>query len=108
MAANTELLLTDSAEGYRSSSLFQLTVRRIFRQRSAIIGGTILCFLIFVAIFAPVLAPFDPNFVLIGHEDVKRRTDPCIHLLGCPEDQPQHILSSGFPPSVLPSSLAHF
>jgi len=94
MAANTELLLTDSAEGYRSSSLFQLTVRRIFRQRSAIIGGTILCFLIFVAIFAPVLAPFDPNFVLIGHEDVKRRTDPCIHLLGCPEDQPQHILGT--------------
>jgi len=94
MAANPELLSTDSAEGYRSSSLFQLTVRRILRQRSAIIGGSILCFLIFVAIFAPVLAPFDPNFVLIGHEDVKRRTDPCIHLLGCPEDQPQHILGT--------------
>ncbi|MEN8171473.1 MAG: ABC transporter permease [Chloroflexota bacterium] len=94
MAANTEILLTDSTEGYRSSSLFQLTVRRIFRQRSAIIGGSILFFLIFVAIFAPVLAPYDPNFVLIGHEDVKRRTDPCIHLLGCPEDQPQHILGT--------------
>jgi len=94
MAANPELLSTTSAEGYRSSSLFQLTVRRIFRQRSAIIGGSILCFLILVAIFAPLLAPFDPNFVLIGHEDVKRRTDPCIHLLGCPEDQPQHILGT--------------
>lgn len=94
MSANTEILLSDSTEGYRSSSLFQLTVRRIFRQRSAIIGGSILFFLIFVAIFAPVLAPYDPNFVLIGHEDVKRRTDPCIHLLGCPEDQPQHILGT--------------
>jgi peptide/nickel transport system permease protein len=94
MAVNLETLKTDSAEGYRSSSLFQLTVRRIFRQRSAIIGGSILFFLIFVAIFAPLLAPFDPNFVLIGHEDVRRRTDPCIHLLGCPEDQPQHILGT--------------
>jgi ABC-type dipeptide/oligopeptide/nickel transport system permease subunit len=94
MAANPELLSTNSAEGYRSSSLFQLTVRRIFRQRSAIIGGSILSFLILVAIFAPVLAPFDPNFVLIGHEDIKRSSDPCIHLLGCPEDQPQHILGT--------------
>jgi ABC-type dipeptide/oligopeptide/nickel transport system permease subunit len=47
-----------------------------------------------VAIFAPVLAPFDPDFVLIGHEDIKKRSDPCIHLLGCPEDQPQHILGT--------------
>jgi ABC-type dipeptide/oligopeptide/nickel transport system permease subunit len=23
--------------------------------------------------------------------DVKRRSPPCIHILGCPEDQPQHI-----------------
>jgi len=45
-----------------------------------------------VAIFAPVLAPYDPEEVLIGKEDVKKRADPCIHLLGCPEDQPQHIL----------------
>lgn len=80
------------ARDYRANSLFRLTLRRIFRQRSAIVGGAILFFLIFVAVFAPVLAPYDPNFVLIGHEDVKRREGPCIHLLGCPEDRPQHIL----------------
>jgi peptide/nickel transport system permease protein len=45
-----------------------------------------------VAIFAPVLAPYDPEEVLIGIEDVKRRDAPCIHLLGCPEDQPQHLM----------------
>lgn len=94
MAANLDLLSTDTDEGYRSSSLFQLTVRRIFRQRSAIIGGVILCILILVALFAPLIAPYDPNFVLIGHEDIERRSDPCIHLLGCPEDQPQHILGT--------------
>lgn len=80
------------ARDYHANSLFRLTLRRIFRQRSAIIGGTILLFLVFVAIFAPVLAPYGPNDVLIGHEDVKRREAPCIHLLGCPEDRPQHIL----------------
>jgi len=77
---------------YRSNSLARLTLRRIFRQRSAIIGGTILIFLILVAIFAPAIAPYDPEDVLIGKEDIKKRDGPCIHLLGCDEEKPQHIL----------------
>ena len=95
MAASTEYSSDQSTKDYRANSLFRLTLRRVFRQRSAVIGGAILLFLVFVAIFAPVLAPFDPDFVLIGHEEgIKRRTDPCIHILGCPEDQPQHILGT--------------
>jgi ABC-type dipeptide/oligopeptide/nickel transport system permease subunit len=94
MTAITEPPSNKSVEDYRANSLLRLTLRRIFRQRSAIIGGTILLFLVFVAIFAPVLAPFDPDFVLIGYEDIKRRTPPCIHILGCPKDQPQHILGT--------------
>lgn len=94
MTAITETSSDQSTRDYRANSLFRLTVRRIFRQRSAVIGGTILLFLVLVAIFAPVLAPFDPDFVLIGHEDIKKRSDPCIHSLGCPEDQPQHILGT--------------
>lgn len=77
---------------YRSNSLARLTLRRIFRQRSAIIGGTILLFLVLVAILAPVIAPYSPEEVLIGKEDVKKREGPCIHLLGCSKDRPQHIL----------------
>jgi ABC-type dipeptide/oligopeptide/nickel transport system permease subunit len=77
---------------YRSNSLFRVTLRSIIRQRSAIIGGTILIFLILVAIFAPLIAPYDPEEVLIGKEDIRKRDPPCIHILGCPEDQPQHIL----------------
>ena len=95
MADIAEFPSSDQSEkDYRANSLFRLTLRRIFRQRSAVIGGTILLFLVLVAIFAPVLAPFDPDFVLIGTEDIKRRTAPCIHILGCPEDQPQHILGT--------------
>ncbi len=45
------------------------------------------------AIFAPLIAPFAPDEVLIGIEpNIKRRSPPCIHVLGCPADQPQHIL----------------
>ena len=77
---------------YRSNSLWRLTLRRILRQRNAMIGLIIIGILILVAIFAPFIAPFDPEEVLIGVEDIKRREAPCIHLLGCSEDKPQHIL----------------
>jgi len=82
----------ESLQDYRSNSLWRLTMRRTLRQRSAVIGLVILTFLVLVATFAPVLAPYDPEKVLIGVEDVKKRSAPCIHLLGCPADQPQHIM----------------
>ena len=77
---------------YKANSLWRLTLRRLFRQRSAIVGLIILGFLIIVAIFAPIIAPYDPTDVLIGVEDVKRREAPCIHALGCPEEKPQHLM----------------
>jgi len=64
-------------------------LRRIARHRSAQVGAAILGLMIIVAVFAPVLAPFDPIRVL---KDVKPRVAPCIHLLGCPADQSQHIM----------------
>lgn len=88
--------LDDALEGtlgdYRSNSLWRLTLRRLFRQRSAVFGGTLLIILIFVAIFANLIAPYEPERVLIGVEEVKKRQDPCIHLLGCSKDQPQHLM----------------
>jgi ABC-type dipeptide/oligopeptide/nickel transport system permease subunit len=64
-------------------------LRRIARHRSAQFGATILGLMIIVAVFAPVLAPFDPIRVLT---DVRPRVAPCIHWLGCPADQPQHFM----------------
>jgi len=77
---------------YRANSLWRLTLRRIFRQRPAIIGMTLLGILVFCAVFTPVIAPYDPEAVLIGVENVRRREPPCIHLLGCPKDRPQHLM----------------
>lgn len=76
---------------YRTNSLWRLTLRRLFRQRSAQVGMAILMTLVLVAIFAPVIAPYEPTKVLLGNEGVRRRDGPCIHLLGCPEEKPQHI-----------------
>lgn len=77
---------------YRANSLWRLTLRRIFRQRSAIVGLILLGILLFTAVFAEFIAPYDPLQPLIGVEDVRKRDAPCIRLLGCPEDQPQHLM----------------
>jgi len=63
-------------------------LRRLSRNRSGMTGIAILVLLILVAIFAAQIAPYDPIKVLSG---VVRRSGPCIHLLGCPADQPEHI-----------------
>ncbi len=86
--------LSVAQKDYRSNSLWRLTLRRIFKQRSAVIGLSLLTFLVLVAIFAPAIAPYDPEQVLIGVEDVKKRSAPCIYILGCSEDQPQHIMGT--------------
>jgi ABC-type dipeptide/oligopeptide/nickel transport system permease subunit len=71
-----------------SRTPLQNALRRFVRHRSAQVGMIILGFLVFVALFASVLAPYDPIKPL---RDAKRRSPPCIHLLGCPADQPQHL-----------------
>ncbi len=82
-------------QDYKANSLWRLTLRRILRQRSAIVGMSILAVITLLAIFAPVIAPFDPTDVLIGKEEgIRKRQPPCIHLLGCDENQPQHLLGT--------------
>lgn len=93
MTTTNKTLFTNTKQLARySEGLWRLALRRLFRQRSGIAGMILLGFLVLVAIFAPVIAPYDPIEVLIGKEDVKKRINPCIHLLGCPEDQPQHLM----------------
>jgi ABC-type dipeptide/oligopeptide/nickel transport system permease subunit len=78
-----------SAESvYQRHSPAVEALRRLVRHRSAQVGMFLLGMLILTAIFAPLIAPYDPVKPL---RDVKRRAAPCIHLLGCPADQPEHL-----------------
>jgi len=92
MATDSATLPLFPEEKTKGKDLYRTAVGRLFRRRSALVGMGILIMLVLVAIFAPLIAPYNPEQVLIGVEDVKRRQAPCIHLLGCPEDQPQHIM----------------
>ena len=79
----------------RGSSLWRDTLGSILRQRNALIGLVVIGFLIFVAIFADVIAPFGYDEVLLNTETgVTARMPPCVHALGCPEDVPQHIMGT--------------
>ena len=75
-----------------SVSLWQLTWRRLFRRKSALVGMGILGFLVLIALTAQWIAPYNPYTPLIGVEPVTMRQKPCIHLLGCPADQAQHLM----------------
>jgi ABC-type dipeptide/oligopeptide/nickel transport system permease subunit len=75
------------------SSLRRDTIRNILRQRSAIVGLTILTILFLTAIFAPLIATHDPITSLrdLGETNITRGDPPCIHALGCALDKPQHL-----------------
>jgi peptide/nickel transport system permease protein len=64
-------------------------LRRLLHHRSGQIGLFLLGSLILIAIFAAQIAPYDP---IVPLDNVKRRSGPCIHLLGCPAAQPEHIM----------------
>jgi ABC-type dipeptide/oligopeptide/nickel transport system permease subunit len=88
--------LVDPLTSRRQASLWRDTLGNILRQRSAVVGLTILSLLLLTALFADVIAPFNPtdSLLQLGEAGVQRREGPCIHALGCPADQPQHILGT--------------
>ena len=69
--------------------------RRILAQRPAVIGLTILTFLFATALFADVITAYDPEVSVIGIESrefARPRAAPCVHLLGCPVERPEHLM----------------
>ena len=73
----------------KPSSLWRETLRRLLHNRSGQIGLTILGVLLVISIGAPLIAQHDPIDYTDPNNQV--RTPPCIHLLGCPADQPQYL-----------------
>ena len=75
-------------------SQWRLTVRRFRERKGGMVGLGIVTLLVLMAVFAPLIAPYPPNEVLIGKEDVRPREKPCVHALGCDSEQPQHVLGT--------------
>jgi peptide/nickel transport system permease protein len=95
LAEATPVKATEPIASAKPASLWRDTLGSILRQRSAVVGLILLSFLILVAIFAPVIATHDPQQSLLGVEDgIVKRSGPCIHLLGCPADKPEHIFGT--------------
>jgi peptide/nickel transport system permease protein len=83
-------LLDERERRSGSSSIWRDTLGNLVRQRNAIVGGMVLLFFIFTAVFADVIATHPPNQVLIGVEGAKKLAPPCIHAFGCPATQPEY------------------
>ncbi len=78
----------------KPTSQWKLTLKRFRGRKSGMIGLGIVVFLVLIAIFAPLIAPYEPNEVLIGKEDVRPREKPSVYLLGADTSKPQHILGT--------------
>jgi ABC-type dipeptide/oligopeptide/nickel transport system permease subunit len=78
----------------RTPTRWRETLRNVLSQRSAQVGLVLLGFLVFVALFADLIAPYDPLDNLNGPGEPGRRAEPCIHILGCPADQPETFLGT--------------
>lgn len=87
-------LIPEPAIQAKGAGQLTTVLRALTRNRLAMLGLVILLLLTLIAIFAPVLATHDPEKPLIGVENVKKRAAPCIHILGCPEDQPEHYFGT--------------
>lgn len=98
MAKNKQTTARLDVEGMslQSLSLWNITLRRLLRRKSAVIGLVIIGILIMVALTAQWLAPYDPLKSMLDIQgysgSIEKRLPPCIHMLGCPADEPQHIL----------------
>jgi len=80
-----------------SVSLWQITRRRLFRRKSSVVGMVILAILILIALTAQWIAPYSPTLSMLDakpSQNVTKRSAPCIYALGCPTDQPQHIMGT--------------
>jgi len=76
----------------QATSLWRDTLSQILRQRSAIIGLILLSIILLAALLADVVTPYGPNDQLFTVPGAQRLAGPCVHLLGCPETQPQFVM----------------
>ena len=72
----SEAKVVEAAPGRRERGLWRDAMRETFRKRSARLGVAILGLLVFIAVFAPLLAPYGELEVLISSEGLRPGPSP--------------------------------
>jgi len=68
-------------------SMWRIAFQRFLKRKVGIAGLILVLFMIGVAVFAPLIAPYDPYQNFIGVEGAERWARPCVEFLGCEETQ---------------------
>lgn len=71
-------------------SMWRIAFQRFLKRKVGIAGLILVLFMIGVAVFAPLIAPYDPYQNFIGVDGAERWAPPCVELLGC--EGAQHIM----------------
>lgn len=71
--------------------LLRKALGELRHKRNAQVGLCMLGLVVTVAILAPLIAPYSPTEVLFD-AGVAPRQSPCVHLFGCADELPQHVL----------------
>jgi len=88
--SQTSVPKLDAENIFVRSSPATESLRRFLRHRSARVGLFLLFVMLFAAIFAQQIAPYDPSLPLFPQATI--RETPCVHLFGCPADKAEHIM----------------
>ncbi len=76
-----------------SPSRWRDVFRQILHSWSGRIGLVVATLIIAMAVFAPLIAPFGPDEVLLDSATNEVRLErPCVHVLGCDESEVQHLM----------------
>ena len=71
-------------------SMWRIAVQRFLKRKVGIAGLILVSFMILVAVFAPLIAPYDYTQNFIGEPGAERWAPPCVNALGC--EGTQHLM----------------
>jgi ABC-type dipeptide/oligopeptide/nickel transport system permease subunit len=71
-------------------SMWRIALQRFLQRKVGIAGLILVTFMILVAVFAPLIAPYDYQQNFIGVEGAERWAPPCVNVFGC--EGTQHLM----------------
>lgn len=91
MTVRTDVAIPDAETLLdQPGSVWRIMLRRFFRRKLGIIGLILVGFMVAVAAFAPLIAPYEFTRIFIGAEGAARWAAPCVTAFGC--ETTQHLM----------------